>query len=286
MRRRWTPARADRGVSGEGILLTLAYDGRPFSGWALQPGARTVAGEVLGAVQAVDPAVSALRGASRTDAGVHARSQLAAFDPLVSIPPRGWALALAAHLPDEISVRRAARVEAGTDPRGAAEKKRYRYTILLDPVRDPFWQGRALRWAGDLDLSAAGAEASTLVGTHDFAAFRSSSDGRTNTVRTIHEATVVVDGADPRLVFIDVVGSGFLHNMVRIVVGTLLDVARGRLAVGAVQRGIDTKRRDVLGMTAPAEGLCLEHIAHAIPVQEAWPEPRAISPHPCRPLGG
>jgi tRNA pseudouridine38-40 synthase len=271
MRRPATPAQADHGVTGEAILLTLAYDGRPFSGWALQPGVRTVAGEVLGAVQALDPSVKELRGASRTDAGVHARAQLAAFDPALSIPPKGWALGLAAHLPDEIAVRCAAHVAVGTDPRRAAVRKRYRYSVLHDPLRDPFWHGRTLRWGGALDLERARTEGALLVGTHDFAAFRSSSDERTNTVRTIHDVSITADPADARIVRIDVVGSGFLHNMVRIIAGTILEVASGRLEALAVQRGLDSKRRDVLGMTAPAEGLCLEGIEHTIRTSDVWP---------------
>ena len=100
-----------------GILLTVAYDGSRFSGFARQPNARTIAGELLGAVQALDPAVRELRGASRTDAGVHARGQRVAFDSESGIPPRGRVLGTARHLPAEIAVVRAARVPAGFVPR-------------------------------------------------------------------------------------------------------------------------------------------------------------------------
>jgi tRNA pseudouridine38-40 synthase len=253
------------------ILLTVAYDGSPFSGWAKQDGARTVAGELLGAIQAMDPSVTEVRGASRTDAGVHARGQLAAFDPSRDIAPKGWALGLSAHLPAEISVRQAARAPDGCDPRSIAVRKRYRYLVLRDALRDPFWEGRALRFSHQLDIHALRREARLLVGTHDFAAFRSSSDTRTNTVRTIEDVRIEHVASDSRVLAIDVVGNAFMHNMVRIIVGTLLEVARGRLAPGAIDRGLASKSRGDLGMTAPPQGLYLESIDHSLSLDDAWP---------------
>jgi tRNA pseudouridine38-40 synthase len=256
---------------GHSVLLTVAYDGRPFSGWAPQEGARTVAGELLGAIRAMDPRVSEVRGASRTDAGVHARGQLAAFDPTRAIPPKGWALGLSAHLPGEITIRHAALAPAGCEPRFSTTRKRYRYLILRDPLRDPFWEGRALRFSHQLDIHAMRAEAALLLGEHDFTAFRSSSDERINTIRTIGEVRVEHLAGDSRVLAVDVVGTGFMHNMVRIIVGTLLDVARGRLAKGAVGKALVTGARADLGMTAPAHGLYLESIDHTLALESPWP---------------
>jgi len=253
------------------ILLTVAYDGTPFSGWARQEGARTVSGELLGAIQAMDPSVSDLRGASRTDAGVHARGQLAAFDAARDITPKGWALGLSAHLPAEISIRQAARAPDGCDPRSIAVRKHYRYLVLRDALRDPFWEGRALRFSHQLDIHALRKESRALAGTHDFAAFRSSSDARTNTVRTIEDVRVEHLASDSRVLAIDVVGNAFMHNMVRIIVGTLLEVARGRRAPGAIDRGLSSKSRADLGMTAPAHGLYLEGIDHRVALEDTWP---------------
>ena len=258
-------------MSNHSVLLTVAYDGRHFSGWAPQEGARTIAGELLGAIRAMDPHVAEVRGASRTDAGVHARGQLAAFDPSRDIEPKGWALGLSAHLPAEITIRQAAYVERGAEPRFSAIRKRYRYLILRDQLRDPFWEGKALRFSHQLDIHKLRAEAALLLGTHDFAAFRSSSDERTNTVRTIEEVHVEHWAGDSRVLGVDVVGSGFMHNMVRIIVGTLLDVARGKLAQGAIARAIESHRRGDLGMTAPAHGLYLENIDHKLALESAWP---------------
>ena len=256
---------------GHSVLLTVAYDGRPFSGWAPQEGTRTVAGELLGAIQAMDPRVLEVRGASRTDAGVHARGQLAAFDPTRDIAPKGWALGLSQHLPGEIAIRQAALVPRGSQPRFSATRKRYRYLILRDPLRDPFWEGRALRFSHQLDIHTMRAEAAFLVGVHDFAAFRSSSDERVDTVRTIEEVRVEHLAGDARVLAIDVVGTGFMHNMVRIIVGTLLDVARGQLAQGAIPRALAGGARAGLGMTAPAHGLYLESIDHTLALESPWP---------------
>lgn len=257
-----------------GILLTVAYDGGPFAGFAPQPSQRTVAGELLGALRALDPHVREVRGASRTDAGVHARGQRVAFDSAMSIPPKGWVLGTARHLPDEIAVRRAAVVPVGFVPRFASKGKHYRYTLLRDPVRDPFFEGKVWR-APELlvegAIERARREAGLAVGTHDFAAFRSSADERESTVRTLREVAVSVDADDPRIVRVDVRGDAFLHNMVRILVGTLVDVGRGRLPPGAIERALASRDRRDAGITAPPDGLCLERVELPEEGADAWP---------------
>lgn len=263
-----------------GILLTVAYVGTEFHGFALQPNARTVAGELLGALRCLDPSIRSLRGVSRTDAGVHARGQLVAFDAERSIPPRGWVLGLLRHLPDSIATRAAVEVPVGFDPRGFAKRKWYRYTLLRDRCRDPFLHHITWRIADDLDLSIARTEAAALVGTHDFAAFRSSADERTSTLRTISAVAVRASDRDGRLVYIDVHGDGFLHNMVRIIVGTLVDVARHRLEPAAVARALVSLNRSDLGITAPADGLCLERVCldAGLDGRSSWPAAGALLP--------
>ena len=257
-----------------GVLLTVAYDGRQFAGFAAQSGLRTVAGGVLGAVRALDPRVTEVRGASRTDAGVHAHGQRVAFDSESTIPARGWVLGLTRHLPPEIAVRRAACVDAGFSPRFANVGKRYRYMILRDAVRDPFFEARAWRVAelrDDTALTRATAEAALAVGTHDFAAFRSSADPRRDTVRTIRAVDLWVNLTDERLVCLDISGNAFLHNMVRILVGTIVDVARGRLPPGAIRRALLSRDWRDAGITAPAAGLYLEQIMMVDDGTDAWP---------------
>lgn len=263
-----------------GVLLTVAYEGAPFAGFAVQPDQRTIAGELLGALQAVDPRIRHIRGASRTDAGVHARGQRVAFDTQHTMPARGWVLATARHLPDEISIRRAATVPEGFTPRFQSRGKHYRYLILRDKVRDPFLDRRAWKIDGlesPEALARAAAEARLAAGKHDFAAFRSSADMREVTVRTLSSITLDRDPEDPRLLRIDVKGDAFLHNMVRILVGTIVDVARGRLEPGAITRALASGNRDDAGITAPPDGLYLEHIALTDEGTDPWPDDAALS---------
>ncbi len=255
-----------------GVLVGVAYDGTDFSGWAAQPVGRTVSDALAGAIKKLDPKASLPRGVSRTDAGVHAEGQVAAFDASLAIPPRGWVLALNQHLPDDACVRWARAVPPEYNPRFSARWKRYRYRVLLDRIRDPLLRHRAWRLGWAIDLARLEREKNALLGTHDFAAFRSSHDARNDTVRTVTSCDVGYE-LGGRIVSIVISGNAFLYNMVRIVVGTLMDVARGHLEEGTIQRALVTKQRRDAGMTAPALGLTLEHVELESPegVGEPWP---------------
>jgi tRNA pseudouridine38-40 synthase len=259
-----------------GVLLQIAYLGTHFRGWASQKEGRTVHTEIAGAIRAVDARAGAPRGASRTDAGVHAEGQIATFDATLDIPPRGWVLALNEHLPDDVCVRRAWRVPLRLSPRTIVTGKRYVYRVLLDRVRDPLWKDRAWRVRWPVDLEKLAREGAQLVGTHDFGAFRSSHDARIETVRTITRVSVAhgkEGGPGGRIVAILVEGNAFLYNMVRISVGTLMDVARGKLEEGTVTRALHSRDRKTLGATAPAHGLTLERIEFHLPEEASAPWP-------------
>jgi tRNA pseudouridine38-40 synthase len=255
-----------------GVLLKIAYDGTAYAGWAPQPETRTVHEAIAGAIGALDPRATLPRGTSRTDAGVHADGQLAAFDASLEIPPRGWVLALNQHLPDDVCVRSARPVPPEFNPRFAARGKRYRYRVLLDRIRDPRWTSRAWRIGWPVDLERVARAARQFEGTHDFAAFRSSHDARKDTVRTMTRVAVE-PGEDPRIVTIVIEGQAFLYNMVRIMVGTLFDVARGKLGEESIVRALEGKERRLAGTTAPAHGLTLETIDVDLPegAGEPWP---------------
>jgi tRNA pseudouridine38-40 synthase len=254
-----------------GVLLEVAYDGTAFHGWAAQAGVRTVEETLHGAVLALDPRAGRLRGTSRTDAGVHAEAQLVAFDTERDIPAKGWTLGLNQHLPDDVAVRASRAVAPGFSPRFASRGKRYRYRVLADPVRDPGWRERAWRVSA-VDPERMQREGTAAIGTHDFAAFRSAGDERAITVRTLTRVEVE-RGTDPRVLSVVVEGNAFLYNMVRILVGTMVDVGRGRLSPGAVVRALETRERRAAGITAPAHGLVLEHVFVDLPegTGEAWP---------------
>jgi tRNA pseudouridine38-40 synthase len=254
------------------VLLEVAYDGTAFSGWASQAGGeRTIQETLRGAVLAMDPRASGVRGASRTDAGVHAEGQLAAFDAMRDIAAKGWVLGLNQHLPEDVAVRSARPVPPGFSPRIAARGKRYRYRVLADLVRDPHLRTRAWRVGDAMDLALMEGEARAACGTHDFAAFRASGDERADTTRTL--TRVDVERESDRVVAIVVEGDAFLYNMVRILAGTFVDVARGRLEPGAVARALASKERRDAGTTAPAHGLVLERVDVALPegAGERWP---------------
>jgi tRNA pseudouridine38-40 synthase len=226
----------------------------------------------------MDPHASVPRQVSRTDAGVHARGQLVSFDTTRDIPSRGWVLGLTRQLPESIAVVAAASVPVSFDPRRHVVNKTYRYRILQSPVRDPFLDRVAWRIEQRLNHDAMQLEALDLLGTHDFAAFRGASDQRTDTTRNIVRTNLFLDAADPRVVNFDITGNRFLYHMVRIIVGTLVDVGRGRTNRGAVRSALASRNRADLGMTAPAHGLELMHVELDDCGVDTWPqvdEPRS-----------
>ncbi len=242
-----------------GVLCTVAYDGTAFSGWARQPSARTVQGTLEAAIESMNGAPARTRGASRTDRGVHALGQRAAFDAAREIAAEGWAKGLNAALPEDVAVVAASECEAGYDPRFDTVDKTYRYLVLSSPLRDPLLRQRAWWVREALDARAMREAAELLVGRHDFRAFRAADDARENTVRTISSLAVERGYAgDPRVVVVTVTGDAFMKNMVRILTGTLVEVGAGRRAPGSVGALLgEAATRPDAGPTAPPEGLTL-----------------------------
>lgn len=235
------------------IRLVVEYDGTGLSGWQRQHNGPTVQQhleEALGKLLAHETSVA---GASRTDAGVHARGQVALFETERAIPLHGIRRGLNALLPESIAVRDAAEVADDFHPRFSATGKHYRYTIHCAPDRSPRWRHRAWHLRDALDLAAMRAAAGVLVGEHDFAAFRAAGCTARTTVRRID--TIDLTEAPEDLLLVDVRGNAFLRNMVRIVVGTLVEVGLGRLSPAQVSEILAGKDRTRGGRTAPAHGL-------------------------------
>lgn len=261
-----------------GVRLIVSYDGTDFAGWQSQPGQRTVQGAIEDALRAMDVRHSRVRGCSRTDAGVHALGQVVGFGVERALPERAWTVGLNGHLPDDVVVRAASPCPPSYDPRFDAHRKLYRYLVSIGPTPDPLLR-RTAWYVGPrlarrdrkprrpivddyLDLDAMRDAARRLLGTHDFRAFRSLSDEREITIRTLFDVRVLPGfGGRDDLLAIEVEGDAFLKNMVRILAGTLVDVGRHHFAPEHVDAllGPDGHRTKG-GPTAPAHGLCLVHV--------------------------
>lgn len=261
------------------IRLRLAYEGTRYSGWQVQPGRATVQGAVAEAIRRVTGETVVPKGSSRTDAGVHALDQVAAFETASPLEPVAWRRAINAHLPADITVTAADRAPPGFDPVGAAVRKRYRYRIHDAETKPVLSRHLVWTWRGRLDVAAMAAAAPTLVGEHDFTSFESTPSTRLSKVRTIHSLEVfrppLADDALGAEAWIEVEGNGFLYNMVRIITGSLVMVGAGRRTAGWLAEALAARSRPAAGPTAPPEGLVLTSIQLA-----PDPSPEPASP-PC-----
>jgi len=239
--------------------LTIEYDGAPFCGWQLQDNGPSVQGALETAVKAICGEAVRVNGAGRTDAGVHADGQVATFDLQVNIPPHGLLRGLNSALPPDVALVDVAEAPSDFDARFSARGKVYRYTVWSHFVRSPLRARRAWHVREPLDVEAIRAAAAALVGDHDFRAFRASDCDRRTTRRVVRGIDVDRQGA---VLTIDVEATAFLKNMVRILVGTLIDVGRGRLPPDAVGRMLATGDRTIGGMTAPPQGLTLLRVIY------------------------
>jgi tRNA pseudouridine38-40 synthase len=256
------------------IRLTLAYDGTNYVGWQVQPNGLSVQEAVETAIRRLTGETVRVLSAGRTDSGVHALGQVANFHTATTIPVDQFRPALQNFLPDDIAVRAADEVPADFHATYWAVRKRYRYVILNRRDRHPLLRNYVLRYSPPLNVAAMQAAAERLVGTHDFRSFESEFGTRASSVRTVMEAgfrrctewpvwnasTAEQGGVAPEFLCFDIVADGFLYNMVRAIVGTLLHVGRGRWTAGDVQRILESRDRSQAGETAPACGLYLVHV--------------------------
>jgi tRNA pseudouridine38-40 synthase len=249
------PERAARGGTGTRFRATVEYDGTEFSGFQLQPGSRTVQGELEAALARLSGGIrQPVVGAGRTDAGVHAAGQVIAFTYPGSLPAEALTGALNALLPPDVAVRDLRRAPAGFNPRYAARYREYRYTIWNGP-RSPLRERTALHVATDLDVDAMARAATAFEGRHDFSAFGGADP---QPVRTVHRIRVRREGSE---VTIDVRADAFLRGMVRRIVAMLLEVGKGKLEVESVPALLAGGSPALDGAAAPARGLCLRKVA-------------------------
>ncbi|MDB4959042.1 MAG: tRNA pseudouridine synthase [Myxococcales bacterium] len=241
------------------IRLVVEYDGTNLCGWQRQDNAPTVQQHLEEALAKLLTHEVAVVGASRTDSGVHARGQVACFRTERPIALHGIRRGLNTLLPDSIAIRDAAEVAEDFHPRFSATGKHYRYSILARPDRSPPWRDRAWHHPDALSIPNMVEGSHALLGEHDFSAFRAAGCGAKTTVRRIESVAVT---RAHELVEIDVRGNAFLRNMVRIIVGTLVEVGTGKRAPSQVAEIVASKDRLQAGITAPAHGLTLVEVRY------------------------
>lgn len=241
------------------VRLDIEYDGSGFRGWAAQPGLRTVQGELEAALATVLREPVQLTVAGRTDTGVHALGQVASFATEAELP-RDLARGVNAVGPDDIAVSAAEVVADGFDARRDAKSRTYRYRVLARPNPSPFERNRALWCTYDLDRESLDACAATLVGTHDFTAFTPTQTDHVRFDRNILSASWEQTGD---ILTFHITADAFMRNMVRILVGTMLEVASGRRTVESFTQLLQGATRSDAGDTAPPHGLYLESVTYA-----------------------
>lgn len=287
------PLEANREIAGEGLMgeaqktpasatmvVKLGYRGAGFVGYAAQPGKRSVAGEVQGALETFLRRPVELECAGRTDAGVNALAQhvsLPLYGEETGLEGGRIMRALSALTPDDISIRGIYRARPGFSARFDAESRTYRYRIADGATRPVLAWDHAWWHRSPLDASRMDEAAQVLLGEHDFASFCKTdscallrSEGR-STSRCIEKISVSrTEEADEELVLVEVTGNAFLHNMVRIIVGTLAEVGRGHRPPLWVAEALSACDRRAAGPTAPAEGLTFARVAYPEGALEIW----------------
>jgi tRNA pseudouridine38-40 synthase len=274
------------------IKLTLAYDGTDLHGWQIQPEQPTVQGLLTDAIERLTQERPVVNGAGRTDAGVHAWGQVANFQTNSGMQAGDFLRALNALLPPVIRVRAAQEVGEEFHARHLAQAKTYRYRICRDAVLPPFSRRYVLHDPFPLDFAAMAEAARHFEGSHDFTSFAASTgseeeDEKRTTVRTVYDSELLRGGdlpdgtggmATEEWVYV-VHGKSFLRHMVRKIVGTLLEVGRGRIAAADIPGLLERRDRSCSGPTAPPQGLCLMEVeypeapaAQGGPPEDAYPE--------------
>lgn len=241
------------------IRIILAYDGTQYVGWQTQPNGISVQETVERALGEVTKSQITLHGSGRTDSGVHAAAQVAHFDTEARMAADKFAIAANMRLPADIRLLYSEECDPAFHARFSAKRKTYCYTLHIGTHADVFTRNTALQLHRVPDFDAMQRAARDAIGTHDFRAFMSAGTTMENTVRTVEQSEWKQDGA---LWTYTVTGNGFLYNMVRILVGTMLEIGAHQRAENAIRTALETQRRTDAGPTAPAHGLMLRRVCY------------------------
>lgn len=239
------------------ILLHLEYDGTAYFGWQIQPDRPTVQNVVESALKQVIGCDLRIHSSSRTDAGVHARDMAVHFRTECGLPLTAFREGANAFLPDDVVIRAVREMPEDFHARYSSRGKWYRYTIYNAEVRSPLTCRTSWHLRGHLDRALMQEAAGLLVGEHDFRAFRTTGCVARSTVREIYQVDVT---ADHEFIYLDFRGSGFLRNMVRMLVGTLVEIGQGKRPLGDMEKLLKGEAGLTSGATAPARGLCLQKV--------------------------
>ena len=234
------------------IAIGVEYDGSHFHGWQSQPGLATIQDALQHAVSAIAGEAVTVIAAGRTDSGVHAVEQVAHFDTHASRPLQAWLRGVNSHLPPAIAVRWAIEVDPEFHARFSAHSRRYRYVLFNHPVRPALFDGRVGWYHRPLDVERMAIAAKSLIGGHDFSSFRSSECQAKSPVKTVHEAVIEREGD---YLLLDLHAGGFLHHMVRNIVGSLLWVGSGKETHEWFAALIAARDRTIAAPTFAPDGL-------------------------------
>ena len=246
-------------MTARNIRLTISYDGSDYHGWQTQPGRKTIQQTLTDAIQNLIGSEVRVHAASRTDAGVSALGQVALAQIDSPIPTENLAEAITHRLPQDIAVTEAVEVPISFDLIGAVKSKLYRYTIFTGQPRPVLEIRHCWHLLANLDTVAMAQAAKILVGEKDFKSFAAAADKRESSVRTIFRCDVT---AKNHRIYIDIEGNAFLYNMVRNIVGTLVEIGIGRWPPEKMEEILKAKDRKAAGPIAPAAGLCLVWIKY------------------------
>ncbi len=241
------------------IKLTISYDGTGYKGWQVQANGTTVQEVLEKAIEKVSGRHYRVHGASRTDAGVHANAQVAHFKTRSAIPVGKIPVALNAVLPGDVAVVRAEEVPEDFHSRFDARSKIYRYYVMNSDNRDPFREKYSWRLPYNLNVSLMKREAARLLGRHDFRSFQAKDKRERSSVRKVCRIGIK---KKKDIITIEIEADGFVYNMARNIVGTLIDIGRGYMPQGSMKKILGTRDRTTAGPTAPAKGLFLVEVKY------------------------